>query len=128
MDPVSKAQTESSRPSTKFAPGNPTRFRAGISGNPSGRPKTAPFTKLCKKLMRSKAGKELVKQVMNDVLGKRGMASVLLLREIAERTDGKVSQELEITQPISSLSDGDLAQRLVKLDEEIAKRLEKVTV
>ena len=69
MDPVSRAQTESSRPSTRFAPGNPTRFVPGISGNPSGRPKTAPFTKLCKKLMRSKVGNQLVKDVMNDVIG-----------------------------------------------------------
>lgn len=118
MDPVSKAQHESHSPkyrTTSFRPGNPTRFVAGISGNPSGRPVDPPFTKMCKKLMRSKAGRELVEHVVNDVLGKRGMAAVLLLREIAERTDGKVTQGLELSGEINLT----LAERLTKAKEHL---------
>lgn len=126
MDAVSKAQqgTGHRANQTSFKPGCPNRFPPGISGNPSGRPKDAPFTKLCKKLMRSKVGKDLVKSVMNDVLGKRGMASVLLLREIAERTDGKVLQEIAVNEGISTLTDSQLIERLAKLDSEISKRCE----
>jgi hypothetical protein len=93
MDHVSKAQNSDPSGPRKF--GKP--FVKGQSGNPGGRPKKLHFTKMCEQLMRSKEGKELVKEVMKDILNKRGMAAVLLLREIGERTDGKVIQSMEMS-------------------------------
>lgn len=54
--------------------------------------------------------------VMTDILNKRGMAAVLLLREIAERTEGKVTQPVEV--------DGTLQVSLSTAIAEARKRIE----
>jgi len=93
MDAVSKAQTENSQ-LARFGD-KLKQFPKGVSGNPGGRPKQH-FTKICQRLVKTKKGRELVESVMEDILDKRGMAAVLLLREIGDRTDGKVTQPMEV--------------------------------
>lgn len=95
MDPVQRAQNYDHTAPKVI--GKPFQKGAGWKGNPGGRPKKLHFTKMCEQLVKSKDGKELIKEVMRDILNKRGMAAVLLLREIGERTDGKVSQDLNLS-------------------------------
>jgi len=101
MDPVSKAQQLPSRSrkanATSFKAGHPYRFPPGISGNPSGRPKTAYITKRWSRLFRKKAIQQEVDEITMDILRQRRMSAVLLLREVMERLEGKVTQEVEIT-------------------------------
>jgi hypothetical protein len=44
------------------------------------------------------------------------MASVLMLKEVTERLEGKVTQELELSGNVGSLSDEELAAKLAALD------------
>ena len=53
------------------------------------------------------------------------MAAILQLREMAERTEGKILQEIAvITKACNPSSDEDLIARLAKLDAEISSRVE----
>jgi hypothetical protein len=48
-------------------------------------------------IARSKDGKELLHQAITDIIAKRGMAAVLMIREMAERLEGKVTQPVEMS-------------------------------
>lgn len=100
MDPVSKAQSVANNAEStgkRFGGITGRGFVPGRSGNPSGRPKKLHFSKLCESMLKSKDGKAMLKEVMTDILKKRGMAAVLLMREMAERTEGKVTQPVEMS-------------------------------
>jgi hypothetical protein len=121
MDPISKALLQDSGPklvnggfSARTA-GLLAPFQPGQSGNPSGRKKKGQYTKLCEKLAKSPAGKRLLKSTMVAILEKQGMAAVLLMREIGERADGKVMQEIDVSGTIQTLTDEELGNKLKKL-------------
>lgn len=111
MDPVSKAQQSPAiRPKTGQPKGFATRFKPGQSGNPSGRPKHTPLTKLYNRILSKKKNiKDIEAAVLRIVLGSR-MAAVLQLREMAERVEGKVSQPLEVSGEVNVT----LSERLEK--------------
>lgn len=83
-------------------------FQKGVSGNPSGRPKKKPITEIFEKLLESEENKEFIAQSVMETLRSRGMAKVLLLDKMADRIEGKVKDELEV-----SVDEG-LADQLAK--------------
>ena len=116
MDPVRRAQNSADhvvgRP---FEKGNPYAMKPGETKNPGGRPRKHNFTKICEKLANTRKGQKKILTVMSDILDKRQMAAVLLLREIAERTEGRVVQPVEVNSTIHSISDEELDAKLAKL-------------
>ena len=92
MDPVSKAQnTQNSARTAGLRP-----FPKGVSGNPGGRPKKLRITKMYEKVLNSGAVREEIEDSIKKVLTGGRMASVLMLREMAERTEGKVVEEVNM--------------------------------
>jgi hypothetical protein len=111
MDLLSRerANTESAR----FADG---KWKPGCaSPNPSGRPKSKPITDLCAEIINDPSTREQIKQQVISTLTSRGMAGVLLLRELAERVEGKITQGIELSGSIATMSDEQVDERLTKL-------------
>jgi Family of unknown function (DUF5681) len=96
MDPVSKAQAGNTQ---KSSPGDRVkayRWKKGQSGNRAGRPKKLRITKLYEKILEQGANrKDIEKSVLGVLTGGR-MATVLMLREMAERTEGKIEQTMDV--------------------------------
>jgi hypothetical protein len=112
MDPASKAyhlSTNSEKRERQLA--NLKKFKPGQSGNPQGRPKKKPITEMFEELLADGEVREEIKARIRRTMTERGMAGVLLLKEAAERTEGKISQELEINGNITSLTDEELAEK-----------------
>lgn len=123
MDPVSKAQLEvvpQKRHQIDPATGKATQFKPGNRANPGGRPKKAQITKIYEEIFANKTSREEIKDAVEMTLKSGRMAGVLLLREAAERLEGKVSQEMEIT-GLTAMTDEELTKRvaakLAKLNE-----------
>lgn len=93
MDPVSRAQSSDTTVKKKVF-GRP--FKKGQSGNPGGRPKKLEITKIYEKVLRSKNNRKEIEDAVLAMLGSKRMMSVLLLREMAERTEGKVVQPVDM--------------------------------
>jgi hypothetical protein len=73
----------------------PYKFKPGQSGNLSGRPKRKPVTELYEDILSEPANIEILRESIIKTLSRGQMAMVLLLREIAERIEGKVTQPIE---------------------------------
>lgn len=101
MDPVSKAQTVAiNTQTTGYRSGGVTGkgFKPGQSGNPSGRPKRKFATKVYAELFRDKEFRAAFKESVRQILtAGRGMAPVLMAREVAERLEGPVTQSIELS-------------------------------
>lgn len=75
----------------------PHLWPKGVSGNPSGRPKKKPITEMFEKLLEDTGNMELVAKAVMETLQSKGMAKVLLLDKMADRVEGKVKDELDVT-------------------------------
>ena len=93
MDPVSRAQNSDNQAPKRII-GRP--FPKGVSGNPGGRPKKKEITKIYEKYLAKKANREEVEQTIHNIIRSGRMSAVLQLREMAERTEGKVVQEVSM--------------------------------
>lgn len=75
--------------------GNLKPFKPGQSGNPGGRPKKRPITELYERILGDPKNIAAIEKAVLKTLSKGNMAMVLLLREITERIEGKVTQPIE---------------------------------
>ena len=67
-------------------------FKPGQSGNPGGRPKKKPITELYEQILRDPKNLALLEKIIVQGI-RRG--DVTLIREMADRVEGKVTQQLE---------------------------------
>lgn len=72
-----------------------TPFKPGQSGNPGGRVKKKPMTELYEKLLNDPDVMQKLESSLIQMLSKGNMATVLHLREMTDRVEGKVSQPIE---------------------------------
>ena len=112
MDLVSRSQTSAFNEKSLA---NLKPWKPGQSGNPSGRPARKPITDLCEEIINHPETRERIKQQVIQTLTSKGMAGVLLLREIGERVEGKVTQGIELSGTISTMTDEQVDERLTKL-------------
>jgi hypothetical protein len=108
MDPVSKAQAaDTSHNRRKLRGGHDPsigrQWPKGVSGNPGGRRKKADITKIFEEIFDCKGDRDEIKDSIALTLKSGRMAGVLLLREAAERLEGKVVQpvDMEVTGSIT---------------------------
>ena len=94
MDPVSRAQNDSGISEKQRA--NLRPWRKGQSGNPSGRPKKNHVTKMYEQLLANPQNRKDIKESILKTLTGGRMSAVLQLREVAERTEGKVADIVDM--------------------------------
>jgi hypothetical protein len=95
VDPVSKAQAGNSQDSRGDRV-KAYRWPKGKSGNPEGRPKKLQITKMYERILSSPANRKAIEKSVLQVLTSGRMATVLMAREMAERTEGKVEQVVDM--------------------------------
>lgn len=118
MDPISKALSQTgNNPLSRFGD-KLQQWKPGQSGNPSGRPRKPRITKIYERILAKaqnrKEIEEMIFATITDPDGSR-MAAVLLLKEMAERTEGKIMQPVELSGTIATMSDEQVDERLTKL-------------
>jgi len=74
------------------------QFKPGQSGNPNGRPVTKPLTTELKKLLAAKDG-EGIKALIEKGYAKAKAGDFRFWKEIMERVDGKVLDQLSLIPP-----------------------------
>lgn len=99
MDPVSRAQSVQGNAQPTRRPGGVTGkgFMPGRSGNPGGRSKKKHITELFERVLENKENIKEIEASVMETLKARGMAKVLMLREMAERTEGKIDQGIALS-------------------------------
>lgn len=74
---------------------DPYKFKPGQSGNPGGRPKKKPITEMYEAILNDPEEIAKIRASVVKALVKGNMAMVLQLREMTDRTEGKVTQPIE---------------------------------
>jgi hypothetical protein len=83
-------------PEKVFSPEYTERmWQPGQSGNPSGRPKKKAITEMYERILNDPEHIKAIELATVKALRAGNMAMVLQLREMADRTEGKVTQPIE---------------------------------
>jgi hypothetical protein len=99
--------------------------RGGPSPNPGGRPKTAHISQALRSVLESGEAKQLASELVALAKGrKRGTAvQIAALREIADRTEGKAHQSVEVDANFSSRLAERIAAGRKRMLSETGRRL-----
>ncbi len=86
---------------TPIPGGEATQFKPGQSGNPGGRPKTAPLSHACRELLAlplpdDPEGRTYAEAIAQALAEKALAGDIRAAQEIADRAEGKPRQRLEI--------------------------------
>jgi hypothetical protein len=85
------------------------QFKPGESGNPGGRPKVTDedrvISRIYKKILSDPNNCERIEESILKMLTGGRMVAQLTLKEMAERTEGKVTQPVEVEGNISVISE-----------------------
>jgi hypothetical protein len=94
-------------------------FPKGVSGNPGGRPKTAHISEALRRALEEGEAEQLASILLALATGKkRGSAvQIAALREIADRTEGKARQSIEVDADFSAT----LAERIAESRKRVAE-------
>ena len=87
-------------------------FPKGVSGNPGGRPKTAHISEALRRALENGEAEHLASILLALATGKKRGSNVQIaaLREIADRTEGKARQSIEVDADFSAT----LAERIAE--------------
>jgi hypothetical protein len=122
MDPISKAQAAETSQSKRTLRGGHSpyigkRWPKGVSGNPGGKRKKTPITKMLEEIFDSKTDASEIKDSMALTLKSGRMAGILLLKEAADRLEGRVQDNINVTGEINITLAETIAKRRKKADE-----------
>jgi hypothetical protein len=97
-----RKQTANKRQDGTFAPGNKlgNRFKPGASGNPNGRPKLTLLSEAIRAQLAVTAldadEKTYAEVIAEKLCTEAASGNVLAAREIADRTEGKAKQQVDV--------------------------------
>lgn len=74
----------------------PHQFQKGTSGNPSGRPRKGPATEIYEQLWDNQEFRERFRAATMERMLSKGVAGFLMSREVADRVEGPVKQEIDM--------------------------------
>jgi hypothetical protein len=87
------------------------RFKAGQSGNPGGRSKKLPITEMYERILSDPKNMVAIEKSVFKALSRGSMAMVLLLREMADRVEGRVTPPIEADLTVTNLAEKIAAAR-----------------
>ena len=105
--------------------GKDTQFRPGQSGNPSGRPKSRLISEAYRRILEEidpKKQQSLAERVARAVINRALRGDVRAASEVADRTEGKAVQKMEVDthlKQLRELSDTELAAAIQARLEEL---------
>jgi hypothetical protein len=120
VDPVSRSlKTDNTQESRLSRFGDKLQkpwLKGCPSPNPGGRPKKARITRIYQRILANADNRAMIEDVIiNTLTGESRMASVLMLREMAERTEGKITQSIELSGNVSNMTEEEVDEHLKKL-------------
>ncbi len=108
---MTKQQTVNKRPNGTFAPGNKlgNRFKPGASGNPHGRPRLTVLSEALRAELAEQmpgASERTVAEALAAALVAAALnGDVAAAREIADRTEGKARQQVDVDMAVMDWRD-----------------------
>jgi hypothetical protein len=79
-------------------------FKPGQSGNPGGRPKRLPITEIYERILNDPSNCERIETAILKLLLSGRMSSVLMLKGMADRIEGKVTDQMDLIQYADAVS------------------------
>jgi hypothetical protein len=71
-------------------------FKPGQSGNPGGRPKRLPITEIYERILNDPRNCQRIETAILKLLLSGQMSSVLMLKQMADRMEGKVTDQMDL--------------------------------
>lgn len=115
MDEISKAELREASATKRKVFGRP--FPKGVSGCPGGKSPKREISRILREFLDEEEGVQLIHDFIvstfrRAIKGHSPMAAVLLFKEMADRTEGKVAQDVKLSGSIDTMSDEELIKRL----------------